>query len=136
MLVVLLELVKLFFFFDCCCVLTKSPLACFINLSCLLINTERGSANELEALQDVGVGEQAVIAAVEGAGFHHDRDAIVTRASICCTITTQQHNYNSISPENKKTADDKCASSINFAGEDERKFEIYRKLRSLSAKMD
>lgn len=89
MLVVRLELVELFFFFfDCCCVLTKRLLACFINSSCLLTNTERGSANELEVLQDVGVGEQAAIAAVAGAGFHHDRDAILIRAS----IWTQQHS--------------------------------------------
>lgn len=91
MVVVHLELVRLVFFFDCWCVLTKNLLACFISFSCLLTNRVRGSANELEILHDVG--EQAAIAAVAGAGFHHDRDAILTRASLWCTITTQQHSY-------------------------------------------
>lgn len=91
MLVLLLELVnEWFFLFDCCLVLTKRPLACFINFACLLTNTGRGSANELEVLQDVGVGEQAVIAVVAGAGFHHERDAIVARSSLWCTITNPE----------------------------------------------
>lgn len=114
MLVVRLELVELFFFFDCWCVLAKSPLACFINFSCLLTNTERGSANELEVLQDVGVGEHAAIAAVAGAGFHHDRDAIVRELVYGARSRLSNTAIIQFRRRKKKSADDKRESSFNF----------------------